>query len=188
MIFRSMSPLSLALAGLLACPLAVAADYEQASDAKSVLVFANKYDGVLFTGTFADFQTQLSFDPQNPAEGRLDVTIALASASSGNSDRDSTLQGSAFFNTDAFPQARYNATGFRALGDNEYAADGTLELRGVSKPVTLTFTWTDGPQPLLEGRALVNRLDFNVGGGDWDNTKLIPDATAISTKVYFRQR
>jgi len=188
MLLRSLSPLSIALAGLLACPLALAADYEQASDAKSVLVFANKYDGVLFTGTFSDFQTQLSFDPQNPAEGQLEVTIALASANSGNNDRDSTLQGSAFFNTNEFPQARYSATGFRALGDNQYAADGTLELRGVSKPVTLTFTWTDGPQPLLEGHALVNRLDFDVGGGDWADTKLIPDATAISTKVYFRVR
>jgi len=186
--FRKFSPLSMALAGLLACSPALAADYEQAADGKSVLVFANKYDGVLFTGTFSDFQTHLSFDPQNPSAGHLEVTISLASANSGNNDRDSTLQGSAFFNTNEFPQARYSAAGFRALGDNQYAADGTLELRGVSKPVTLTFTWTDGAQPLLEGRALVNRLEFDVGGGDWADTKLIPDATAISTKVYFRPR
>ena len=33
---------------------------------------------------------------------------------------------------------------FRSLGGNQYAADGTLSLRGVSKPVTLTFTWTPG--------------------------------------------
>jgi len=186
MMFRTFSPISIALAGLLASPLAVAADYEQAPG--SVLVFANKYDGVLFTGTFSDFHTQLSFDPQNPAEGTLEVSIALASANSGNNDRDSTLQSAAFFNTAEFPQARYSASGFRAVGDNQYAADGTLELRGVSKPVTLTFTWTDGAQPLLEGRASVNRLEFDVGAGDWDDTKLIPDATAISTKVYLRQR
>ena len=34
-----------------------------------------------------------------------------------------------------------------ALGGNRYAADGTLCLHGVSKPVTFTFTWTPGAQP-----------------------------------------
>ena len=175
-----------ALAGMLATARALAADYEQAPG--SSLVFASKYDGEIFTGTFPGFQTRVSFDPANPAAGKLDVTIPLAGAKSGNSDRDSTLQGKDFFNVAQYAQARYSANGFRALGNNQYAADGTLELHGASKPVTLTFTWTPGAQPVLAGKATVKRLDFGVGGGDWADTKLIPDETAISTIVRLKAR
>ena len=71
------------------------------------------------------------------------------------------------------------------MGNDQFAADGTLELRGVSKPVTLTFSWKPGTQPVLTGKATVKRLDFGVGGGDWADTKTIPDDTAISTIVKF---
>ena len=57
------------------------------------------------------------------------------------------------------------------------------ELRGVRKPVTLTFTWTPGAKPLLAGKAVVKRLDFGVGGGDWSDTDLLPNEVAISTRV-----
>ena len=169
-----------ALAALLAAP-AQAADYVQA--AGSTLAFASKYDGEVFTGTFPGFSTKLSFDPADLAASRLDVTIPLAGARTGNADRDSTLQEADFFNVAKFAQARYTATKFRSLGGNRYAADGTLALRGVSKPVTLTFTWTPGARPVLAGKATVKRLDFGVGGGDWSDTGTIPNEVAISTKV-----
>ena len=54
------------------------------------------------------------------------------------------------------------------------------------KPVTLTFTWSGGAQPVLQGKATVKRLDFGVGDGDWADTKTIPDEVAISTKVLFK--
>lgn len=175
-----------ALAGLMATAPVLAADYVQAPG--SVLVFATKYDGEVFTGTFPGFDTKLSFDPAKLEGSKLEVTIPLAGAKSGNSDRDSTLQGADFFNVGKFAQAKYSATTFRALGNNQYAADGTLELRGVSKPVTLTFTWTPGAQPVLSGKATVKRLDFGVGGGDWADTKAIPNETAISTKVVLKAK
>ena len=172
------------LVALMASAPALAADYVQAPG--STLVFATKYDGEVFTGTFPDFSTKLSFDPQDLSSAKLDVTIPLAGADTGNDDRDTTLRGADFFNVAKFAQARYSATKFRSLGGNEYAADGTLELRGVSKPVTLTFTWTPGATPVLSGKATVMRLAFGVGGGDWSDTDTIPDAVAVSTKVVLK--
>lgn len=158
-----------------------AADYAQA--AGSSLTFATKYQGELFTGRFPAFTTRLRFDPARLAESRLDVAIPLAGAATGNGDRDSTLKDADFFNVARFPQARYVATKFRALGGNRYAADGQLTLRGATKPVTLTFTWTPGAAPVLTGQATVRRLDFGVGGGDWADTGLIPNEVAIGTRV-----
>jgi polyisoprenoid-binding protein YceI len=177
----SRNALLLALA-LLSAP-AMAADYRQTPGSR--LAFAGTYQGETFTGTFPGFSTVFSFDPANLGASKLDVTIPLATATTANDDYDGELRGDAFFASGKFPQARYTATKFRSLGGNRYAADGTLSLRGVSKPVTLEFTWTPGAKPVLAGKATVKRLAFGVGGGEWADTALIPDAIAISTRVVF---
>lgn len=163
---------------------AVAADYVQAPG--STLAFAGKYQGEVFVGRFPGFSTRLSFDPRKLDASRLEVTIPMATATTRNADYDGEMRGTAFFDATKFPQATYVATKFRALGGNRYAADGTLTLRGASKPVTLTFEWTQGANPVLFGRAAVQRLDFWVGGGQWADTGLIPNAIAVSTRVVLK--
>ncbi|MGY0561606.1 YceI family protein [Luteimonas sp. A277] len=174
-------PLSMA-AAMAAAPSVSAADYVQAGGA---LTFASEYQGDTFVGSFPGFRTTMSFDPARPQDARLDVTIPLAGASTDNADRDSTLQGSAFFNVARFAQARYTAEGFSHLGGDNYSADGVLELRGVKKPVTLEFTLTSGDRPALAGRARISRLAFDVGGGTWADLSIIPDEVAVSTRVRF---
>ena len=167
-------------AALLSAP-AWATDYVQV--AGSSLVFAGTYQGEVFTGRFPGFDTRLSFDPNQLATSSLRVSIPLSTATTANSDYDGEMRGKSFFNAAQFPTAQYNATTFSKLGDNRYAADGTLSLHGVSKPVTLQFTWTPGAHPVLAGKATVRRLDFGIGSGDWADTSLIPDDIAISTRV-----
>ena len=169
---------------LLAGMPAAAADYVQAP--RSALAFAGKYQGQLFTGTFPGFRTTMRFDPADLANARLDVTIPIASATTGNREYDGEMRGKAFLDAAGFPQARYTADSFRALGANRYAADGTLTLRGIARPVRLEFSWTPGRRPLLVGHATVHRLAFDVGGGDWADTKLLPDAIAVATQLELR--
>ena len=175
----------LALSAALAAP-AFAADYTQT--AGSSLTFSGKYQGEAFNGRFPGFGTAFSFDPAKLATAKLDVVIPLATATAGNPDYDTELRGGSFFNSGKFPQARYTATKFRSLGGNKYAADGVLSLRGVAKPVTLTFTWTPGAKPVLAGSAVVKRLDFGVGSGDWADTGVIPNEIQIATKVIFQPK
>ena len=174
------------LALALLCAPAFAADYIQAPG--SSLVFAGKYQGEAFTGRFPGFATTFRFDPKQLATSKLVVNIPLASAATSNADYDGELRGASFFDATKFPRATYTSTKFRALGGNRYAADGTLTLRGGSKPVVLEFTWTPGAAPVVSGKATVKRLAFGVGGGDWADTALIPDAIAISTKVVFKPK
>lgn len=169
------------LAALLAAGPAFAADYVQAPGSK--LAFATKYQGDVFVGTLPEFSTRLRFDPARLDAASLDVTIPLANAAIDNPDGTEALRGNDFFNVAQFPQARFVANRFRSLGGNRYAADGTLTLRGASRPVTLEFTWTPGTRPVLTGSATVKRLDFDVGGGDWADVELIPNEVAVSTRV-----
>lgn len=158
-----------------------AADYVQ--QAGSSLGFTGSYQGEAFTGNFAKFNSSINFDPAKLAQSRFDVRIALASANTKNSERDEMLLGSDFFNTKAQPEARYVATKFRALGNNRFVADGVLSLRGISKATPLSFSWTPGANPQLVGTAKIQRLDFKVGIGDWDDVELMPNAVTVNTRL-----
>lgn len=166
---------------LAATSTAAATDY--ASLPGSTLSFTASYQGEAFTGNFARFVPQIRFDPGKLDGSRFDVRITLASASTRNDERDETLRGSEFFDAAKQPEARYIATRFRALGGNRYVADGVLTLHGVSKPAPLTFTWTPGAKTVMDGSALLKRLDFNVGSGDWTDLDLIPNDVKVSTHL-----
>lgn len=165
----------------LASAQALATDYVQAPG--STLAFASAFQGETFSGHFSQFTTTLRFDPDQLKDAELDVVISLTSATTANPERDTTLLGGDFFNAEAFPQAHYHASEFRHLGGNRYAADGELTLRKVTHPVTLNFTWTAGDNPVLTGKAGIQRLAFGVGGGDWADLSMIPNAVALSTRV-----
>jgi len=169
------------LCSLVALP-AHAASYR--ADAKSsTLTFSSSYQGEAFTGRFGRFDANIAFDPANLATSNFDVTITLASADTQSSERDDALKGADFFNVAKMPTAHYIASKFRSLGGNRYAADGSLTLRGVTKPVVLNFTWTPGAAPALVGDANVNRLDFGVGGGQWADTATIGNAVKVHTAL-----
>ncbi|MBS0213890.1 MAG: YceI family protein [Proteobacteria bacterium] len=171
---------TLVMFGLLACPAALAANWH-ADGKTSALAFSTISQGATVAGTFKNFNAAIDFDPVKLAGSRFDVTITLASADTAAEERDQMLRGPDFLDATRTPTAKYTSTKFRSLGGNRYAADGTLTLRGVSKPVTLTFTWTPGTPPSLVGDATLNRLDFNVGGGQWADTSQIGNAVKIHT-------
>lgn len=170
----------------LICLLAIAhpvaaRQYRQA--AGSTLVFASQYDGEIFTGSFAHFQTNLDFDPDHLEQAQLDVSVDLTSVRTGNQERDTTLRGPDFFDSAVKPTARFQARQFQNIADHKYRITGTLTLGGINRPVTLNMTWEPGQQPVLHANTFVKRLDFGVGHGDWSDTKTLPNAVAISTRV-----
>ena len=171
----------LALAMLV--PLAANAGTWHADAKGSTLTFSGVTQDEAFTGKFKTFDATIAFDPAQLAASRFDVKITLASADTANAERDDALHGKDFFDAAHSPVATYTATKFRSLGGNRYAADGTLALRGVSKPVTLTFAWAAGATPALVGDAAVNRLDFNVGAGQWADTSQITNAVKVHTAL-----
>ena len=158
-----------------------AAHYSE--QAGSSLKFTASYEGESFTGRFEQFDAAIRFDPANLADSRFDVRIALASAQTDNEERDDALMEPEFFDAKAKPEARYEANRFTKLKDGRWRADGTLTLRGVKKAVPLVFSWTAGPRPVLVGEAVVNRLDFGVGTGEWGDLALIPNKVVVNTRL-----
>jgi polyisoprenoid-binding protein YceI len=166
---------------LLSLPLAASAAGWNADPAASTLRFIGESQGEAFTGRFERFTPTIAFDPAALASARFDVAIDVASANTDNEERDMQLNDAAFFDPEQHPQARYVATRFEAIGNDKYRALGELTLRGVTRPVALEFSWTqDGSGARLVGDAVLNRLDFGVGSGEWED----PEAIALEVRVH----
>ena len=149
----------------------------------SSLGFSASFQGERFEGRFVKFNPQIRFDPARLGASRFDVGIDLGSADTRNQERDDMLRSAEFFSARQQPQARFVAGKFRALGGNRFVADGVLTLKGISKPVSLRFTWAAGAKPVLTGEASLRRLDFAVGTGDWTDTELLPNEVKVSTRL-----
>lgn len=169
--------LALALPGL-----AAAADYT-VQPGSSTLGFSGTFQGETFQGHFEQWNAAISYDPANLAASKFDVTVHTASVQTGDSDRDSALPGEAFFDVAKFPEARFVTTGFRKNG-NQVVADGTLTLRGVSKPVSLQVNFaSQGSGATLDVSGTVQRLDFGVGSGEYADTSVIGAEVKIAAHL-----
>ena len=159
--------LALALPGA-----AAAADYT-VQPAASTLGFSNTFQGESFNGQFGQWTAAISYDAANLASSKFDVEVTLASVKTGDNDRDTALPGPDFFDTAKFPKAHFVTTGFRQSG-GKVIADGTLTLRGLTKPMSLEVTFKpQGSGATLDVAGTVKRLDFGVGTGDYADTSVI---------------
>jgi polyisoprenoid-binding protein YceI len=151
--------------------------------AQSTLRFYPTLSGGEFEGRFERFDARVRFDPARPAQCDLDVTIDLRSARTGEPERDTTLAGPEFFQTTRFPQATYTARTCKSTGPQRYSAPGQLELRGVAREVPLDLRFEPPARPgqpaHLTGSAVVQRLGFGVGQGDWSSTEWLADAVRV---------
>lgn len=137
------------------------------------LGFKVTVNGESVSGSFGNWDADISFDPEQLDKSSIKATIALASVHSGDSGRDEMLRGDDFFGTGS-PTARFTANRIRAKGGNRYEAQGSLQMKGVSKPVTLAFTLDIADKlARASGTARFDRRDFGIGTGQFSDTGTI---------------
>jgi polyisoprenoid-binding protein YceI len=72
----------------------------------------------------------------DPADSYVEVTIDMATVSSGNEGRDDHLRSADFFDVDNHPTAAFRSTAVAVTGSSGIV-DGDLTIKGVSRPVRL---------------------------------------------------
>lgn len=180
---------SLGLAGtLLACATAPAfaapAPNWVVDKAHSKLGFDTAYTGVKVNGAFGDWSAQIAFDPKNLAGSKATVAVNLTSARTGDEDRDESLPSPDWFNTAKFPRATFTTTAIKSVGPDRYQAAGVLAMKGVSKPVLLTFTLKiDGAHAVMNGQAMVDRTQWGIGQGQFQDESAVPHAVTINVNL-----
>jgi polyisoprenoid-binding protein YceI len=152
--------------------------------AKSVLGFQGSQGGSPFTGHFGKWTADIDFDPAHPESGHALVVIDMASARTGDPQKDQSLPQSDWFDVKGFPQATFQATSFRAKGGKAFEAVGSLAIRGIKKDVVLPFQFDEaGGTAHVTGRLPLIRTDYGVGQGDWKDGSLVALDVAVTLDI-----
>lgn len=117
--------------------------------------------GTPVTGTFSSWRADVSFDPDDLASANIMAEVDVTSLSLGDvSDR---AKSSEFLSTDIHPTARFTSSEVQKT-DAGFAANGQLELAGITKDFTINFTFEENNgAAIVEAEAIIQRLDFNIG-------------------------
>lgn len=176
--------LLVALAGIATNAVAAPAPSWTVDKAASAVRFSSSLNGQGFSGAFRRWDAVIRFDPTNLAGSSVTASIDVASAATGDADRDQALPTATFLSAAKFPRAIFTANSFRSLGANHYQAVGQLSLRGVSKPLTLPFTLAiTGSKANMTASLALNRLAFGVGQDEWQKTDVLPANVTLSIAI-----
>jgi len=131
-------------------------------------------------GHFKNVKGTLEFDPKNPGNILVKVTIDANKIWSGDTERDNHLRADDFLAVEQYPNITFAGSGQKVIGDHDYQVTGDLTIRGVTKKVMLAVTylgqwptpwWEDGKDKGPKTRAgflaktTINRHDFGIS---WD--------------------
>ena len=120
-------------------------------------------------GSFDEFEATAVLDGENPANSTAKVTFQIASVQTGQKQRDEHLRTNDFFDAETYPTGEFVSTAVKVTGDDTFEMTGDLTLKGITKPVTITWESTGTAQDPwgntrvgFEGRATINRKDWGI--------------------------
>jgi polyisoprenoid-binding protein YceI len=140
--------------------------------------------GVAVDGRFKRFSSQIAFDPAKPAAARAAFDVELASVDTGAAEGDEEVAGKAWFNTRAFPTARFVSGSVKALGGNRYEVAGQLSIKGRTQDVVVPATFTaQGNSGVFDGSFTIRRADFAIGEGSWAKFDVVANDVQIRFRI-----
>ncbi len=165
-------------------PLAARAADWTIDAAQSSLSFSGEQTGERFTGKFTRFAAIVVFDPERLDASHIAVTIDLASAVTGDQQRDTALPETDWFDVGQYPQARFESSSIRRKDDGTYEAMGDLALRGVARLIVLSFKLDiDGARAHAKGHVDLLRDAFGVGQGVWSTGQWVALEVGVDVDI-----
>jgi len=135
------------------------------------------------TGTFGDWSADIQFDPTHPGESFVRVDVDMASVSVDD-PRAQAVDDAAWLATSDHPTAVFEATGFDLSAGNRLSVDGTLTLKGVQAPLTLTGTLRlEGKTAMADLSGSILRQSHDIGLGQ---DAVSSDVTVRTTFTAYR--
>jgi polyisoprenoid-binding protein YceI len=137
-------------------------------------------------GSFNEFDAVAEIDSDNLAASKVRVAIKTDSIDTRNEQRDGHLRSNDFLDIENHPEITFVSTEVTPVGDDVVRVTGDLTIKGVSRPVTVDFTYEGtavdpfGNERVgFEGSVVINRKDWGVS---W-NAALEAGGVLVSEKV-----
>jgi polyisoprenoid-binding protein YceI len=150
------------------------------------------------SGKFDDYQIDLTFDRENPANSAVEVRIEVESVNTGNERRDNHLLSGDFFEAEKYPYITFRSEEVRAQGENELIARGPLTIKGKTHQVALPIRILGIKDIPAEMREMlggveqvasfqteleIDRSDYGVGVGSWAAALVVGHEVGIEIAV-----
>ena len=128
-------------------------------------------------GHFKNIHGTIEFDPENPGNSSVNVSMNAGELWTGDTDRDAHLRGADFLDVQNHPTIAFQGNDVELIGENEFRVTGDLTIRGINERVALdvnylgqwgTPFWLDGEDKGPKVRAgfiaktIIDRNDFGV--------------------------
>ncbi len=163
---------------------AQAVEYTQVQTDKSTIHFTYKQMGVAVDGQFRKFASQITFDPAKPSAAKATFEVELASVDTGAPEGDQEVAGKPWFNTRAFPTARFVSGTVKPLGGNKVEVAGQLTINGKTQDVVVPATFTpQGNSGVFDGSFTIRRADFSIGEGSWAKFDIVANDVLIKFRI-----
>lgn len=151
--------------------------------ADSYLKATFKQYNVPVTGEFKQFSGDVTFDPKAPQKIQAKLDVVTGSYDLGDAEYNKELAGPDWFAATQFPKATFKVTSVKPQGDH-FQGEGELTLRGKTRKIQFPVKVTQGAgQQVFSGKALIQRLDYGVGQGDWGDTSLVDNAVVVEFRL-----
>jgi polyisoprenoid-binding protein YceI len=121
-------------------------------------------------GRFVDWSGTIDFDPENPTNTTVDVTIQMASVDTREQQRDDHLRSPDFFDVANYPEMTFKSTRINQTDDDEGKLYGDLTIRGITKPVVLDVEYAGMAKSPWGTTSTGFSASATINRKDWDLT------------------
>lgn len=131
------------------------------------------------SGEFKKAKGNITFDADNLANSKFDISIDVSSINTGNSMQNKKAQTSEWFEASKYPNIKFVSSKVEKSGDG-YTITGKMTMKGVTKDKKIPATLTKSGNDLtFSGKFTVNRIDYGVG----EKSDAVPDVMNISYSI-----
>jgi polyisoprenoid-binding protein YceI len=137
-----------------------------------VIFTVTKWGFVDVEGRFLDFAGKILYDAARPEASRVDWRVRVASVETGAANRDKALQEVDYFDAAHYPELRFVSERVTLLPASQIEVQGTLTMRGQSRPLTIRVACGgvhtvpgEGTFEIFQTEFTINRYDFGIRGG-----------------------
>lgn len=149
----------------------------------SFVNFSVKHMGISFVnGSFKSFKGSIQHTKEDLSDAKIQFTVDVSSITTGVDMRDKHLKSDDFFNTEQFPEMKFESTSLKKLTGNQYELNGKLSIRDVTKDVKFDVIYGGTAEDQqgntkagFQASTSINRLDYHI--------KFDPTGTGVGKDV-----
>lgn len=151
----------------------------------SEIRFVTRQMGVPVEGRFTRFEAQMRFDPRQPQDARVALTIDTRSIAFGAADTEAEAARPAWFHSARHPQASFVSSAVKALGGGRWEVAGTLSVKGRSRDIVVPVALAAAApgRAVASGSLTLRRMDFALGEGEWADLSVVADEVQVRFRL-----